>query len=189
MWSKRAGVTFFAVMLVFTAGAALAIDMSCEIVNKAKGAEFSGKMYVSGEMVRMELPQSIVINRIDKGVMYVIMPGAKMYLEQPLDMHNIATVSDKIPGETTRETIGKEVVDGHYTTKYKVTYKANGAKGEVYQWIEDMSGLMIKTSSIDGSWSMEYRNIKKGKQDPRLFEVPAGYKKLFGALQDIGSLQ
>jgi hypothetical protein len=36
----------------------------------------------------------------------------------------------------------------------------------------------VKMAAVDGSWTMEYKNIKLGSQPASLFELPPGYNKM-----------
>jgi hypothetical protein len=36
----------------------------------------------------------------------------------------------------------------------------------------------VKMAAVDGSWTMEYKNINMGTQPDSLFELPSGYKKM-----------
>ena len=47
----------------------------------------------------------------------------------------------------------------------------------VFQWIIPRSNFPVKSAAADGSWTLEYKNIKSGKQPASLFKIPAGYKK------------
>ena len=47
----------------------------------------------------------------------------------------------------------------------------------MYQWIATDINFPVKTASVDGSWTTEYKNIKMGGQPDDLFEVPDGYQK------------
>ena len=46
-----------------------------------------------------------------------------------------------------------------------------------YQWIKD-GQIPVKVEAVDGSYSMEYKNISTGAQPAELFEVPADYEKM-----------
>lgn len=46
-----------------------------------------------------------------------------------------------------------------------------------HQWVATDIHFPIKTAAIDGSWSMEYRNIRMGPKPDSLFEIPKGYQK------------
>jgi hypothetical protein len=43
--------------------------------------------------------------------------------------------------------------------------------------MDNATGIPLKTASVNGDWWFEYKNIRTGRQDPALFELPAGYKK------------
>jgi hypothetical protein len=158
-------------------GLAQALEFSADVVNMANGRSISGKMYVSQDKVRMEMAGAISITRVDKKIAYVIMPDQKMYMEQPFDPEKVSTATEKMPGELKREFLGGEIVNGRNTKKYKVSYDAEGRTNTVMQWIDDQSGVPVKTASPDDSWSTELRNLRLGQQDMSLFEMPEGYTK------------
>jgi hypothetical protein len=87
-------------------------------------------------------------------------------------------VEEKVKGEVSRKKIGSETVNGHPTTKYEVTAKTDDKVTQIHQWWATDIHFPVKTAAVDGSWSMEYRDIKIGSQPDSLFEVPAGYKKM-----------
>lgn len=164
-------------MMVF-AGACYAGDFSADMVSASPEGSFSGKIYVSGEKSRMEMAEAITISRLDKKVAWMLMPSEKMYMEQPLDMRSAAGAQEKMEGEISRVAEGKETVNGRATTKYRVTYEAQGRRETVFQWLDEAAHIAVKTAAVDGSWSMEFKNIQTGPQDQALFEIPAGYQKM-----------
>lgn len=101
-----------------------------------------------------------------------------MYMEQALDARTLVATTDKPQGEVERTRVGQEMVDGKMCQKFKVVYNYQGRKDTVFQWILSGLRMPIKTASPDGSWSMEFRNVRMGPQQGALFEIPAGYKKL-----------
>jgi len=161
----------------FAAAAAFAAEFSADMVNTSKAATISQKFFVNGNKSRMESPESIVIIRMDKNVMWMLMSQQKMYMEQPLDPSKIPATSEKYPGEMERTLVGKEAIDGRTTEKYRITYTVNGMKVTVYQWLAPDLGMPVKTAAEDGSWTMEYKNIETGSQPDSLFEIPSGYSK------------
>lgn len=169
-----AASAFFAVSL---AANVFALDFSADMVMTQQGVTTNAKVFMSGEKSRMEAPGSVSISRMDKKVVWILMPEQKMYMEQAFDPSKMTVSSGKVEGELERTPLGKDTVDGKVTDKYKVTYEIQGMKNEMYQWIESGSNFPLKTASIDGSWSVEYKNINTGPQPDPLFEVPAGYKK------------
>ncbi|MFA5339773.1 MAG: hypothetical protein WC317_06490 [Candidatus Omnitrophota bacterium] len=179
----------FAVMLVLSLAApSFAVDFSADVVTTQAGKTFSAKVFVSGEMSRMEAPESISISRVDKKVVWILIPGQKVYMEQAFDAKKLMAAPDKVEGELERTPLGKDTVDGKTADKYKVTYEIEGIKNEMFQWVESGSNLPLKSAALDGSWSVEYRNIKTGPQPDSLFEVPSDYKKFSMEMPDMGNM-
>ncbi|KPK99182.1 MAG: hypothetical protein AMJ95_00025 [Omnitrophica WOR_2 bacterium SM23_72] len=145
---------------------------SSEMVSRAGGKIENAKVYVSGNKMRTEIAGNIAILRLDKNVMWIVMPSQQMYMEMPMDMTKVPQTSKEIEGELERVPLGEEMVNGIQTDKFKVTSR----EGAVYQWLTD-SGFPVKMEAVDGSWSVEYKNIFFGPQPDYLFEVPAGLKK------------
>lgn len=154
-----------------------ATDFSADLVTTNNAGTFEGKIYFSGDKTRMDMPQSSVITRLDKNLVWIIMPSEKMYIEQPIKPENLAMKPGKLPNETKRELVTSEKVDGKKTEKFKITYSTGGKTETIFQWIEKDSGIPLKTSALDGKWSYEYKNVKKGDQSLALFELPTGYNK------------
>lgn len=141
----------------------------------------SGKIYMDSNKIRMETQEMISITRHDKMVVWLLMPGEKIYMEQAL---NSADANQKhLPSEETakdeieRVFILNETINGYASDKYKVTINNQGSH---YEWISSDPGITmaVKTSAIDGSWWNEYRNISLAAPDSSLFEVPSGYTKM-----------
>ena len=158
-------------------GIAVAQDFSADMVSTTKAGVSTGKIFVAKEKTRMETLQTIIITRIDKNVVWILMPAQRMYMEQPLKPENVVATTDKMPGEIERKLVGKETVDGKRTDKYRIVYTAADKKEAIFQWIAADSGLPIKSAAVDGRWTIEYKNLKTGKQPDSLFEIPTGYQK------------
>ncbi len=158
-------------------GIAVAQDFSADMVSTTKAGVSTGKIFVAKEKTRMETLQTIIITRIDKNVVWILMPAQRMYMEQPLKPENVVATTDKMPGEIERKLVGKETVGGKRTDKYRIVYTAADKKEAIFQWIAADSGFPIKSAAVDGRWSIEYKNLKTGKQPDSLFEIPTGYQK------------
>ena len=168
-------------LVLLLAGLAWAQEFSAESVMKMKGQpERTSKMYFSRDKWRIEGAAgdqySATIYRADKKVVWLLMPKQKAYMEQVLKSQDMTVQSQKMQNETERKFLGKETVNGISCDKYKISYKADGKVQSIYQWIGD--GMAVKSAAVDGSWSSELRNIKKGPQKDPLFAVPPGYRKL-----------
>ncbi len=169
-------------LIVLFQGAAFATEFSADTVMTYEGGEkITGKIYYKPDMFRMDMKSMedmTVITRIDKKVVWNIMPSEKMYMEMPLDLGKKPKVEEKFEGEIERKEVGRETVDGHPAIKYLITYKAGNRQDQVYQWFATDIDFPVKTAAVDGSWTQEFRNIRMGSQQQSLFEVPAGYQKM-----------
>jgi outer membrane lipoprotein-sorting protein len=171
----------FPLFIFLLSGVCFAFEFSADTVMTHKGGgKTTGKIYYKSDRFRMDMKapeQMIMITRMDKKVIWNIMPAEKMYMELPFDLKNRPMVDEKFEGEIERKHIGNETIDGHPTKKYLITYKSDNKKHQVYQWWATDINFPVKTAATDGSWVQEYKNIKIGTQPDSLFELPKGYKK------------
>jgi len=173
-------VTGIALCIVLTVCISLwAIEFSADTITKSAGQTVTGKIYMKDKKMRSETQgqPGYSIVRQDKNVVWFVMPDTKTYMEMAYDPAQQQTPSEKVQGEVSRKLVGKEKIDGHPTEKYLVTVKHKGKTSEMYQWIATDIKFPIKNAAVDGSYSMEYKNIKQSAPD-NLFELPAGYKKM-----------
>jgi hypothetical protein len=164
---------------LWLAGSAFAAEFSADMVMTSDSKTMSAKVFTKGEKSRMEPQGQPTYNvvRNDKKVMWVVMTDQKTYMEMPADPKQ-APQGDKVPGEVSRKLIGKETVDKRTCNKYEITYTDEGKTVKMYQWMATDINLPVKMAAVDGSWTIEYQNIKMGSQPDSLFEVPSGYKKM-----------
>jgi outer membrane lipoprotein-sorting protein len=172
----------FAVIAFFFlfSGTVSAFEFSADMIMTHEAGKTTSKMYYKPDKSRMEMKspeEMIVITRIDKKVVWNIMPSEKMYMEMPFSMKNKPMVDEKVEGEIERKYLGDETLDGHPTKKYLVTYKSGNKTDQVYQWFATDINFPVRTADVAGSWVQEFKNIKIVSQPDSLFEVPAGYKK------------
>ena len=173
MWAVGAVV---GVGVLLTAGAAPAQEFSADMVSRGEEQTVNARIYVAPQKVRMEMPESVMIIRRDKNLSWMLMPSEKMYMEHPVDMSSAPKVAKNFDNETERVAMGTEPVDGTPADKFKVTYTEKGKNVSVYQWLRD-GAIPVKIEALDGTWSMEYKNLKTGPQPADLFEPPADYQK------------
>ena len=159
-----------------TAWAAGQQQFSADMVMQGPQGAIQAKIYIGNGKTRMEMPQAVTILRLDRNVSYMLMPAQRMYMEHPLDATMVAQTSANMPGELERKPLGKESVNGVSADKFQVAYTAAGRTQSVYQWIGPQ-GIPTKMAAVDGSWSVEYRNVQVGSQPDSLFEPPADYQK------------
>ncbi len=158
-------------------------EFSALIVTKSARASHSMKMFYKDKKYRME-PQGLPrynILREDKQIMWMVMIDEKKYMEMPMKPfkpHEKPQIERELMGEISRKEVGVEIIDGHPTKKYEITYKSGDRTDKAYQWLATDLNFPIKTAAIDGSWSTEFKDIKIGPQPDSLFEPPAGYEKM-----------
>ncbi len=173
------------VSMFLAAGGAGAQEFSADMVSREGKKTVNAKIYVSKDNVRMEMPESVMIIRRDKNLSWMLMPADKMYMEHPVDMSSSPKVAKEFDGEIERVAMGTEAVDGAPAEKFKVTYAEKGKNVSVYQWLR-VGQIPVKVEAVDGSWGMEYKNLKTGPQSGNLFEPPADYQKF--DMPDLGDM-
>ncbi len=178
MKSRAAFLSIAIGIVVLCSGAlAAAEEFSADMIHTAGGQVMRGRIFVSNDKIRMETPDGVTISRMDKKLVWVLMPQDRMYMEQPFDPAKAAATSEKVDGELERTLVGQEMVDGKTAGKYRVVYEQNGRRVTLFQWLVEGAKIPVKTAAGDGSWTMEYQNIQTGAQPDSLFEVPADYQK------------
>lgn len=167
------------VIFIFALSEAFALELSADMITKSGNNTYSGKLYIKGDKIRTDMAgqSEYTILRQDKNVVWLVKPEKKAYLEMPFDPKQKPKIEEKIKGEASRKFIGIETINGYPTKKYEVVVKEDGRTKKFYQWIAEDIGFPIKTATINGSWAVEYRNLKKSVSDS-LFEIPAGYSKM-----------
>ncbi|MFZ5586419.1 MAG: hypothetical protein ACOZHQ_10855 [Thermodesulfobacteriota bacterium] len=176
-----------AALLLALSAPAFAIEMSADVVRVGGGRTEAAKVFIKHEKVRLESPDGPLgpgysLLRQDKKLMWLVQPGPKTYIELPLeglaDMSQQAISGGKLPGELLRRELGRPSLDGRPTIKYEVIYGARGQNHMIHQWLAPDLGIPIKTAGADGSWSVEYQNIRVAPQPDGIFELPEGYRRL-----------
>jgi outer membrane lipoprotein-sorting protein len=148
----------------------------------------SGKIYFSLPKMRMESSSkgqdSVIIMDQSIQTVYILMPKQRMYIESRTDQQNpMMRQGPKAPtsfdpnhpcGANEKcEKVGTETVNGRVCDKWVST----GTKGTSTAWIDQKLSFPVKTQSANGEiWQLT--NIKEGKPDATLFELPAGYQKM-----------
>jgi outer membrane lipoprotein-sorting protein len=188
MHCKSKGILRAALFLVFLlAGSALGAEFTADMVisSKAAGADMTGKVFVKGNALRQELdtPVGVQTTIIPSGaaVMYVLLPGQKMYMEIPntqvtLDSSENLEAKMANQGKVTKK--GSETIGGYSCDVYHIVYSdKNLGEGTVWVSGELNYPLKIFTVTPQDTATILYKNIRQGKLDNGLFSLPAGYKK------------
>lgn len=172
------------------------VDYSATSTMETEETTMKGKVYHSHGKERREMGKdSITIIRPDKKVIWMIMPAQRMYMENRIGQNSgkkdNADTSD-MKFETT--VVGPETVNGIAATKNKVVAKSkDGSAMGGYNWVTK-DGIVVKMDLVAKSAKSKTRiktelsDLKIGKQDPSLFEIPAGYSPMSfgGMMRDAG---
>jgi hypothetical protein len=156
------------------------VDYSADSTMETEGGmTMKSRVYSSPGKQRIEMggaEGSVNIIRKDKKVMWQLM--GNMYMEMPMNQSQ-----DPHDMDVQMTTVGEETVNGVKTTKSKViATKKDGSKFGGFFWttkdgITVKMDLLSKEGDKKMRMSQELTNLKVGKQDPKLFEIPPGYTK------------
>lgn len=188
---KLRAIAFVAGMLIVPAALAVVqskVEYSADTLLETAEVSMKGRVNYTPTRERREMTMSssgqkmIMIVRQDKKVTWTLMPAEKMYMEMALNQSREKTDLGNYKIEQT--VVGPETVKGVSTTKNKIIMTGpNGEKMGGFMWLTK-DNIMVKLDAIavdkkqKHRFKMELTNLKVGKQDPALFEVPAGYEKM-----------
>ncbi|MBI5611641.1 MAG: DUF4412 domain-containing protein [Gammaproteobacteria bacterium] len=173
------------------------VEYSADSTMETAEGSMKGRVYSTPTRERREMIQGgekiITIQRHDKKVIWMLMPEQKMYMEMNPDQKR--TQDDLSGYKIEQTTVGPETVNGVSTTKYKVIMTdSKGAKMGGFMWTT-RDGIGVKTDviAVDKSSKMRVKmdltNLKVGRQEPALFEIPAGYTKMdMGGMMGLGGM-
>lgn len=167
------------------------VEYRADQVLESEDGTMKQRIYAAPGKQRMEMGESIIVLRLDRGVQWIVMPEERMYLEQPIDP--AAGGSEGWQEETT--VLGPDTVNGMETTKYKTIARRTGSEDKFggFSW-QTADGIVVKMDLIsveEGKkerFKLELTNLETGPQDPQLFEVPAGYQKTSMAGFGLGAM-
>ncbi|MBX3330366.1 MAG: DUF4412 domain-containing protein [Nitrospira sp.] len=160
------------------------VDYSADSSMETEGGmTMKGRIYHSTNKERMEMGGSdgmTMITRKDKKVVWQLM--GDMYMEMPMNASNASGMDAFDIVE--RTDVGQETINGMKTTKSKIVAVKKDGSGKFggFFWTTK-EGITVKMDMLskDGDKKMrmtsELTNLRIEKQDPTLFEIPAGYTK------------
>jgi hypothetical protein len=159
------------------------LSFAGEALTRVNGVEVKEQIYVAPGMMRRELDvghgHQIEITRWDKKLAWLLMTDDQLYLERPL---NPGEEQNPYTASLDRSPIGQEMVNGIKTTKFQTAQRqADGTMFTGFVWASE-EGVTVKLdlkSSADPpvTVQMELTNLRIGKQDAKLFELPKGYRR------------
>lgn len=197
---RRAAVLIGVVLIPLTVNAGAPpdarVDYSADSTMETEGGmTMQSRLYHTANKERMEMGGSdgmTMIIRKDKKVMWQLM--GDMYMEMPLDASNASGMDAFDIVEQVE--VGQETINGIKTTKSKIVAVKKDGSGKFggFFWTTK-DGITVKMDMLskEGDKKMrvtsELTNLKIEKQDPALFEIPAGYTKNdMGAMMGMGGM-
>jgi hypothetical protein len=175
------------------AGAANVLDLKTEYsaastIQTPKGLQH-GRVWRTPTALRHEMADdargNTLIARLDRKVAWLLIPEQKLAIE--LGLENFGLPAELLTGAGIKQTPeGQETIAGQRTTKVHVERAANqnGNGGfDGYVWTTAQGVIMKIVGSganqgRTGSVNISFSDVKVGQQDPALFELPAGYRRL-----------
>jgi hypothetical protein len=188
-----AGAFVAAIVAAGAAGATNVLNLQTEysaasIIQTPKGVQ-RGRVWRTPTALRHESAEEgrshTVIARLDRKLAWLLIPEQKLAIELGLD--NFGLPAELLTGQGVKQTpVAQETVAGRRTTKVRVeragSQNGNGRfDGHVWTTAE---GIIMKVVGAGenqgrtGSVDMSFSDVKIGRQDPGLFELPTGYRRL-----------
>jgi len=168
-------------------GQALAAEFSADMVQTRGSETNQGKFYLKGDKHRMEMKEAgqstIIIVDVAGKKSYMLNPETKTYMD--LSAMGMGGGQTQTPSEEELKKLGEwknagtETVNGYECEKKIFVYK-DKSMGEMTHWISKKLSYPIKMFYQARGMTMitEYKNIKEGKVDDKLFQIPPGYQKM-----------
>ena len=161
------------------------VEYSADSVMQNEEGTIEQHVYVTPTKERKEMltesgDGAVQIFRYDSKVMWQLMPSEKMYMEHSMEKNK---GNDPSQWDFQETVMGEEVLNGMKVTKYKtIATSTDGNKYGGFSWrtkegISIKSDLLYKEGNEKGRMMTELKNVKIGKQDPKLFEIPEGFTK------------
>jgi hypothetical protein len=162
------------------AGAPPFPPFTADVEMTARGTTQSGNVAFGNGRMRTEMsmgPQKMTsIVDYDAAKVYVLMPQPMGCMEQPIQ-HDPNDPFVSMIDSAKEEALGEEEIDGHPTKKVRVTSTYGGETHKSLLWkAQDLKGLPVRVAAEDGSFTMNYKNVKLGEPDAKLVTPPADCK-------------
>ncbi len=119
----------------------------------------------------------------------VVFPDIKSYMEVPIDQTpKLTQKAGDVAGRLEKTLVGKETIMGIPTKKYQL--KTATSKDVTHVWqAPSMNEMPIRLQATSGGkvYTFSFTNVRQGQLDPRVFGIPATFKKVAG-LQAISQM-
>lgn len=191
--ARLAALTMVLMAAISPVRAANVLDLKTEYsaasaIQTPKGTQ-RGQLWRTPTAVRHDLTEdgrtNTLIARLDRKVAWLLVPEQRLAIE--LGIENFGLPVEILTGGGIKQTpVGQETIAGMRTTKVRVEREpkpnANGRfDGHVWTTAEGIIMKIVGSGENQGrrgDVNMSFSNVKVAHQDPALFELPAGYRRL-----------
>jgi hypothetical protein len=145
------------------------------------------RVYHAPGKQRMDMEEGggkqFIITRADRKLFWIVMPEQKMYMEKSLE-EGKKERRDLTDCSFTQKAAGKETVNGVEAAKSEIEVSCPDKSEYGGTMWTSKEGILVKMDAVakgkgsEGRFRMELKNLKIGRQDPKLFEVPPGYQRI-----------
>lgn len=163
------------------------VEYSADQVAGSEGKTMKSRVYHAPGKQRMDMEegggQQSIITRADRKLFWIVMPDQKMYMEKSLE-EGKKERRDLTDCSFTQKSAGRETVNGIDAAKSEIEVSCPDTSEYSGTMWTSKDGILVKMDAVakgKGSkdrFRMELKNLKIGKQDPKLFEVPPGYQPI-----------
>lgn len=179
-WTLKA-IIVGAALCLGSEGTTWALEFTAERTTRVDGHSRKASIYYRDEMWRVEHHDGGAVNAIivrkDKGLTWLLMARVKQFKTVAYDEEYAPRVSEQLEGEVARQEIGRELLNGHPTTVYRVTVETVSGSTEVYyQWLAMDLGFTLRLASKDHDWLTEYTDVKLTNVSDFMFRLPRDYQ-------------
>ena len=177
--------------LWISAGAeAWALELVAERVTRIDGQSRRDNIYYRDNMWRVEHNApglvNVMIVRKDKGLVWLLLSQVGLFKTVNYEEEYARLVSERLDGETARETIGAGQLDGHPTTIYRITVATGSGKTEVYyQWFATDLQFPLRLARKDVDWLVEYAHVHVTHISDFMFLLPRSYRPIQETAQSV----
>lgn len=185
-FSKLKKVTLFLLLaLLLSSSLSLAGEFSAETLEIKGGKTFKGKLYVKGDKMRreglMDGKDSVMILRMDKGVMWNLIPENRTYMEiGGVSGSDSAEMEKAAKDLADKRELGTEMMSGFLCNKVQYIYH-DKRMGVLTMWMAKELNHAVKmetTGTKEYAFKSELKNIRIQPVPESLFEIPKGYTRI-----------
>jgi hypothetical protein len=153
--------------------------------------ETVAKLYVGDGLLRTEMGQGerqrITIVNTQRNTAWMVNPSRQEYVELKRSARANVPSRPPLPGEAesacgkerglTCTKVGAEKINGRNTEKWEIVMSQGDRKLRSVVWVDRSLGMPVR-EKLPGGYVRELRDIQEARQDPSLFQIPAGYKRI-----------